>query len=174
MASQERPAFRAFLTRDSSVRPTSLCSSAAVCNASAGPLPLMDATSDFMRSTPVRQHQLTAVAPSSFIDNLKAQEGDCGSFGEIAPGLNPRAEDHFGGMSGKGLRGQTSLRKTRGTHTELMEIWMAGSTRKNRSNDASCLMAAKTQPQGSRRPKGSQWQECSNCLSMQNQPSGSG
>jgi hypothetical protein len=89
----------------------------------------------------------------------------------------PWAEPESGGSlrldPGKALRGSASLRKTRGTHAELMEIWMAGYHGKREGNDASCL-AAKTQPQGSRRPKGSQWQESSNCLSTRNQLSGSG
>jgi hypothetical protein len=51
MASQDSPACRAPRTRADSVRLTSFCNSATACKASAGPMPSIDPTSVFIRST---------------------------------------------------------------------------------------------------------------------------
>ena len=96
-----------------------------------------------------------------------------GSSGEVRPG-GPRAGHHFAWMQAQTLRRHESLRNTRGTHAELMKIWTRDPPRENGGDDASCLAGGKDAASRSRRPKGSQWQECSNYLLTRNQPSGSG
>lgn len=96
MPSQERPDCRALLTREG-------------C---------------FIRCTSTRQPRLTTRegGKSRLLKTVERARSLVYSAGQFA-WTGARARDHFHGMTREALRRQPSLRKTRETHAELMEIW---------------------------------------------------